>query len=267
MNNIKLIVTDLDNTLLRRDKSISGYTVSVFQRLRERGVLAAFATSRSERASARFRVLVTPDINITSGGAIAKMGERQLFRSAIDIHTATAIIADLKSFPDVLQITADTQDYYFNSQPIDKNQLAWVDYADSVTTDFTDPLPVSDVFKITPSVTNADAVQRIVDLYPTVDLMRFTGEDWYQIKSSGASKNFALAAVCEELDIGLSEVIVFGDDINDVGLFCLVHSSGGTAVAVNNAIEECKECADYICGDCDDDGVARWLEGNLLKAQ
>jgi hypothetical protein len=31
---IKLIVTDLDNTLLRRDKTISDYTVGVFGRLR-----------------------------------------------------------------------------------------------------------------------------------------------------------------------------------------------------------------------------------------
>jgi len=34
---IKMIVTDLDNTLLRHDKTVSDYTVTVFKRLRERG--------------------------------------------------------------------------------------------------------------------------------------------------------------------------------------------------------------------------------------
>lgn len=43
---IKLVVTDLDNTLLRRDKTVSDYTVTVFERLRERRVLVAFATAR-----------------------------------------------------------------------------------------------------------------------------------------------------------------------------------------------------------------------------
>jgi FMN phosphatase YigB (HAD superfamily) len=46
---IKLIVTDLDNTLLRRDKTISDYTVDVFRRIRDRGVLVAFATARDFR--------------------------------------------------------------------------------------------------------------------------------------------------------------------------------------------------------------------------
>ena len=32
--NVKMIVTDLDGTLLRTDKTISEYTVSVFERCR-----------------------------------------------------------------------------------------------------------------------------------------------------------------------------------------------------------------------------------------
>jgi hydroxymethylpyrimidine pyrophosphatase-like HAD family hydrolase len=38
----------------------------------------------------------------------------------------------------------------------------------------------------------------------------------------------------------------------------------GVGIAMSNAIPKCKAAADQICGDCDDDGVARWIEGNLL---
>ncbi|MDR1537850.1 MAG: HAD hydrolase family protein [Clostridiales bacterium] len=38
----------------------------------------------------------------------------------------------------------------------------------------------------------------------------------------------------------------------------------GVCVAVANAIDEAKTVADYICGDCDDDVVAKWLEENVL---
>ena len=41
---VRMLVTDLDNTLLRSDKSISDYTASVFQRCRERGMVIVFAT-------------------------------------------------------------------------------------------------------------------------------------------------------------------------------------------------------------------------------
>lgn len=256
---IKMVVIDLDNTFLRRDKTISEYTKSVFNSLRECGILTSFATSRSVRASARFRAMVSPDIDITSGGAIATMDGKTLFRAAIDIETANAIFRDLKASEGVLQITADTEDYYFNSKPIDSSWAGWVDYTDSITTDFSKPLDVPDVFKITPNVINAEALFAITSRYPSVDVLNFTGEDWYQIKSREAAKQHAVVAVCAKLGISMSEVVAFGDDHNDIEML----RDCGIGVAVANAIDEVKAVANYICGDCDEDGVAKWLEENL----
>jgi Cof subfamily protein (haloacid dehalogenase superfamily) len=258
--NVKLIVTDLDNTLLRRDKTVSEYTVSVFNRLRERGVIIAFATSRSSKASARFRTMIAPELNISSGGAIATMNGKTLFRAAIDIETATAIFRDLNASGDILQITADTEDFYFSSKPLDKSWKGWIDYADAVTTDFSEPLPVPDVFKITPLSTSAEAIEAITARYPSVDALNFSGEDWYQIKSRKAAKQYALAETCKRLGISMADIAAFGDDHNDVELL----RECGYGVAVANAIPEAKSAAKYTCGDCDEDGVAKWLEANLL---
>jgi hydroxymethylpyrimidine pyrophosphatase-like HAD family hydrolase len=90
---IKMIVTDLDGTLLRVDKIVSDYTKSVIRRLRERNILLAFATSRPVRATAGFRVTIAHDIDITSGGSVAAMGGKTMFRAAIDSATANAIFA------------------------------------------------------------------------------------------------------------------------------------------------------------------------------
>ena len=43
---IKMLVIDLDNTLLRSDKTISGYTEKVLKRVRDAGIRTAFATAR-----------------------------------------------------------------------------------------------------------------------------------------------------------------------------------------------------------------------------
>ena len=260
MSEIKLVVTDLDNTLLRRDKTISDYTLSVFNRLRERGVLIAFATSRSVRASARFRAILTPDIDITSGGAIAVMNGETLFRAAIEIETASLILRDLREKDGVLQITVDTEEYYFSSKPIDFSWAGWIDYSDSITTDFSEPLPVPDVFKITPNATNAEAVLSIASRYPTVDVLNFSGEDWYQIKSRKAAKQYAVEEVCSRLGFSMEAVTAFGDDRNDMEML----RACGTGVAVSNAIDACKTVADAVCGDCDNDGVAKWIEENIL---
>ena len=75
MNKIKLIVIDPDNTLLCRDKTISAFTIDVFRRVRERGVLIAFATARdfrfiTEHISPLFGIV--PDIVIADNGALAR---------------------------------------------------------------------------------------------------------------------------------------------------------------------------------------------------
>jgi Cof subfamily protein (haloacid dehalogenase superfamily) len=261
--NVKLIVTDLDGTLLRGDKAISSYTEEVLRRCRERDILFAFATSRSENASSRFAAMANPDITITSGGSIAKYAGKTLFRTAISIETATDIIEKLKSSDQIVQITADSEDFYFTSKPIDRNWLGWRDYANAVVTDFASPLPVPDVFKITVKACSSAAVRALVSSFDSVDVMQFTGESWNQIKSRRASKHNALAAVIRHLRIRPQQVVVFGDDANDLDMMAL---PGVVSVAMENAIDEVKVAADFVCSSNDEDGVAKWLEEHILCA-
>ena len=48
---IKAIVTDLDDTLLRYDKTVSQFTIDILTRCREKGIKLIIATARSNRAS------------------------------------------------------------------------------------------------------------------------------------------------------------------------------------------------------------------------
>ncbi|WP_346929003.1 HAD hydrolase family protein [Clostridium sp.] len=51
---IKLIITDLDRTFLRTDKSISNYSLDIIKRCKEQGIYIAIATARSEQAAANY---------------------------------------------------------------------------------------------------------------------------------------------------------------------------------------------------------------------
>jgi hydroxymethylpyrimidine pyrophosphatase-like HAD family hydrolase len=75
-----------------------------------------------------------------------------------------------------------------------------------------------------------------------------------------ATKLNALIAVERALNIPADETVAFGDDYSDID--CLSYCVNSIAVA--NAIDEVKSVANCICGDCDDDGVAKWLEENVL---
>lgn len=45
---MKLTLSDLDETLLRTDKTISDYTISVLSKCKKNGMLVGFSTSRGK---------------------------------------------------------------------------------------------------------------------------------------------------------------------------------------------------------------------------
>lgn len=70
-------------------------------------------------------------------------------------------------------------------------------------------------------------------------------------------KAYALQTVATYLNRNLEDFTVFGDSINDLGMF----DKAGKAIAVQNALEEVKERADIILPNSnDEDAVAKYLE-------
>jgi hydroxymethylpyrimidine pyrophosphatase-like HAD family hydrolase len=71
-----------------------------------------------------------------------------------------------------------------------------------------------------------------------------------------ASKENAVRHLTESRGIDIKDVLCFGDDFNDLGLF----QTCGYSVAMGNAINELKEIASEITDTNDNDGVAMILE-------
>ena len=72
MKKCKLLLLDLDGTLLQSDKTISTRTLSALKKCRENDILIGVSTSRSEQNSLVFLNELMPDILISSGGALVK---------------------------------------------------------------------------------------------------------------------------------------------------------------------------------------------------
>ena len=254
MKSIKLIVTDLDNTLLRRDKTISEYTVDVFRRVRERGFLIAFATARdfrfvTEHISPIFGIV--PDISITDNGALARYNNNELYKRLIPTDTANTLFSRFE-----LVRCASTDNAYFLSGDyandhwsIGKNATVITDFSDGIKDDalYID----GNVGKLTDDIT---------DGFPEVRAVTYSDVSLVTIVHREATKLNALMAVERALSITTDEIAAFGDDYSDIDWLSYCVNS----IAVANAIDEVKAVANYICGDCDEDGVAKWLEENIL---
>ena len=76
-----------------------------------------------------------------------------------------------------------------------------------------------------------------------------------------SDKAHALNKVHEYLNVDAKNTTVFGDGLNDIGMFKLA----GTAIAVNNALDSVKSHADIVLEESnDEDAVAKYLKRNIL---
>lgn len=86
---------------------------------------------------------------------------------------------------------------------------------------------------------------------------KYSGGYFLTILHPEGDKAHALIKVMEYLERDSSDITVFGDSVNDLGMFALA----GTSVAVSNALDEVKSVADVILSHSnDEDAVARYLK-------
>ena len=253
--NLKLIVTDLDHTLLRSDLTISKHTIAIFDKCRTNKIKIVFATARSTQASAKFLDMFTPDVFIGYGGALVLTDGKAINRFAISADHSYKLINECMQETDIKSILA-INEYVAHTNRLDNLDTAsahyqWTDFSIRNNLDY---------LKISLVAADPGIVERIAANYPMLDMLRYSGEDLYRFADREAVKWNAVKAVADYYDIGIDSVVAFGDDINDQEMV----KNCGIGVAVANAIDEVKAVADYICDSNDNDGVAKWLEENVL---
>lgn len=79
---------------------------------------------------------------------------------------------------------------------------------------------------------------------------------WLQAFHREADKGSMLKRLAESLNVPLSQVVVFGDYLNDLEMFKIA----GKSVAVANALPEVREAAHQVIGSNAEGAVVRYLE-------
>jgi len=268
--NIKMIVTDLDNTLLRTDKTISDYTAGILNKCRQNGIKIVFATARPKRTVMRYLDIIPADAVIFHNGAVIYDGREQIFHCGISSDIAKNILRAVSHDFPTATLSVEIDDVLYANFEV---SAIW-NYTEAVFIDFSDfennnsmVLPDKPAEKI---IVGMDSVVMTSDneincskKYLTDDLymeMTSTDHKLIMIMNRKAVKSNAVKLLVERYGYDINDVIAFGDDFNDVEMI----KQCGIGVAVSNAIDEAKLAADFICGSNDDDGVAKWIEENIF---
>lgn len=257
----KVLLFDLDGTLLRSDKRISGRTLDILRQCRKRGIWIGVSTSRSEQNSLTFLSELDPDILIASGGAVVKYQGNILFTSEFSMEETRHMIAVIRDICGAdCEITIDTLTHHYWNYKVDPRNLD-ATWGETIYTDFGDFKEKA--LKVCVEIFSAETAKALSDRLPNCDCIKFSDGDWYKFTKKGATKENAIKQFCKLCGISLCDVIAFGDDLVDIGMLKLC----GTGVAMGNALAAVKESADIVIGSNDDDGIADYLAEQFLQVK
>lgn len=258
MNNCRLLLFDLDGTLLRSDKTISQRTLKALQDCRNLGILIGVSTSRSEQNALAFIDELQPDVLIVSGGALVKYNNEYIYKAEFSEEETRQMIAAAREVCGAdCEITIDTINTHYWNYKIDpkKQDQSW---GDSVYTDFEDFNESS--LKMCVEIFDERQAKRLWDVLPDCDCIRFLDGYWYKFTKKTATKENAILEISAVCGISTEEMMAFGDDYADIGMLILC----GKGIAMGNAIDEVKMKADLVIGSNDEDGIAEYLGSGFL---
>ncbi len=255
MENISIILSDLDGTLFRNDKSISDFTKETIRQAQAKGLLFGICTSRAKVNAIKFLDGIEPDILITNGGGIVYYKEQKIYNCEFTVEECRKLIAAaFEVFGKDVILSVDNEHALYSNSHEELGDKFWT-FNDFL--DFRGPC-----MKMCIQSLDKEKVEKVASVIglENVDYLPFSDIPWYKLSKKAATKEKAIEELCHHLNITSSQIAAFGDDFNDIGMLKLC----GAGISMENAIDEVKKAADSVCASNENDGVAKWIENNLL---
>ncbi len=261
---IKMVATDIDGTILQWGAGFTPKLRECMKNLKDNGIKVVLVTGRMHCAAmpvARELGLDTPIISY-QGGLIKDFNNKTLYQKNLDKNYAIEIIKWARKNNIHINLYLDDKLYVEQDNEIVKS------YTDGKFIDYTvcsfDDLTIENVNKILAiDLKDPDKVtgwvNELKEKYPDLYIVKSTPY-FCEIGCGDARKSLGVEFLCKMWGIKQEEVLSIGDQNNDIDLV----QSGGIGVAMGNASEELKACADYITDSVENDGFVKAVEKFVL---
>lgn len=265
-----LYISDLDGTLLTNKSGLKDRAAELLKRLSENGTMFTYATARRfgsadfrmKKAEIKLPVILMNGVIIADGKtgeiislngleqadlsgikkAVEQYGEAPIVYSFIDGSQRASYLESkkkrVKSYLDDRNGDSSIRSCSSYDELFEGN----VHYLTFLNSSFTDE-EKKELF----GAEKGFAYTEYFDCYRKNEL-------WLEVFSVNASKENAVIKLREMLNP--DEVVVFGDNLNDLSMF----KAADRAYAVSNAAEQLKETADAIIGSNEQISVPRFIE-------
>lgn len=260
----KLLAIDCDGTLLNDNKEIDLKTIEMLKKVKERGLKIVLATSKSFFAVKKYlkQLDLIDDNQYTiafNSSYITNNTESQCLDKTVLYSEAVKKIVDYGRNFDLYTFLYE-KDRIISSKPCEsyttKNKHVPFDV---ISFDELD-LESLDIYKIIIHGPNFDEVKRakegLDETFDAICSYSSSNKGNIEFVMPNRSKEYGLEILSKQLNILPSEMIGFGDNENDLGMF----NYTGYGVAMGNSIDKLKEHADFVTLSNNEDGIAYALE-------
>lgn len=263
---IRLVVTDMDGTLLPDEKEIPSDFWEVEKLLWERGILFGVASGRQMHTlRQRFRAIENRTLFLAENGTLVMHRGQVIHSNPLGREIANHCIGLAKPIKGAHVLLCGQKSAYTDCR--DRNLLKiFLEYFEELEI-VDDLLAVEDTVL---KVTVYDTIHAESNSYPILSpvssqaKLAVGGMHWLDITGLTANKGSAMAHVQQLFGISPSETMVFGDYLNDLEMMGTAYHS----YAMPNSHPEIIKAARYITKfDNNSNGVVKtirmMLNGNL----
>jgi Cof subfamily protein (haloacid dehalogenase superfamily) len=251
----RLILVDLDGTLLGRDGAVSDRNASVLRRATAAGVRVVIATGRPVRILTPLRESLSSTLALCYNGAIVldlateEVLEAHVLDGAEFRRIAESVRGDGLSFLAAVEGMPDVgirgEHGFREGYEMPRAALA----------EITDGEVVKGLIRTT--MEDFESVWDAFSLFDeTIEVTRSGVPGLIEISAKGVSKGGVIAGLALGWGIDAADAIAFGDMPNDLEMF----RWAGHSVAMGNAEDHVKRVASEVGADHDEDAVAQVLE-------
>lgn len=270
----KLLVLDLDGTLLNSRREMTERTVQVLKKVQQQGVKIALASGRPTHGVQQYASMIDLDFN---DGVIISYNGAQIIDASTGKH-----LFERRIDPDMVA-------YLERQAQRTGCKLAYYQGDEVVATDITDPHIIDE------AEMNGMKLRHVNSLTEEMKVVKDEGKPWpteiimvhddekilhelekylgkylngvmdtihsnpYYLEIVGyqVGKSFAMSALVQALGLDMDkEVLAIGDGVADINMIQMA----GVGIAMGNACQEVKSCADYTTLTNDEDGLAFAIE-------
>lgn len=262
INNFKLIVSDIDDTIVCTSNQIGNLTKKTIKNLKNKGLLFTLATGRnmSSARNCAEQLNVELPLVLSNGCVVQTLSGDVLHHAKLQIEITKKTIEIANKHNMYLSLVIGDQ-VYFKKGYDDSKFPGNVEYRHEIA----DWSRISDHFDlVNKCVVHERKSEEKIRLLEEIYKKEFSGKaefyrsglSYLEVAPLGISKAVGVEIIAKNLGITMDQVIAIGDYDNDLELI----SKAGLGIAVKNATEKVKENADLIIDSCSEEGPAKFIQ-------